>query len=73
MCENVVGFVIVYYVVAQLLMVVLLAGIDRYDSLIVKYGMYRGMTLEVMIRICIAALWLPYALFFWIRGLVKGL
>lgn len=73
MSENVVGFVIVYYVVAQLLMVVLLAGIDRYDSLIVKYGMYRGMTLEVMIRICIAALWLPYALFFWIRGLVKGL
>lgn len=73
MSENVVGFVIVYYVVALIIMFILLAGIDRYDSLIVKYGMYRGMTLEVVIRICIAAFWLPYVLFFWIRGLVKGL
>jgi len=72
MSENVIGFVIVYYVIALVILFILLAGIDKYDSLIVKYGMYRGATLEVIIRFFIAIFWLPYALFYWIRGLVRG-
>ena len=73
MNENLVGLIIVYYVVAIIMMFILLAGIDKYEGFIVRYGMYRGVSLEVIIRVSIAAFWLPYALFFWIRGLVKGL
>ncbi len=73
MNENIVGLIIVYYVVAIIMMFILLAGIDKYEGFIVRYGMYRGATLEVIIRVAIAAFWLPYALFFWIRGLAKGL
>lgn len=73
MNENLVGFIIVYYVIACFLMFILLAGIDRYEGFVIRYGMYRGVTLEVIVRVLIAAFWLPYAMFFWIRGLVKGL
>lgn len=73
MSDSLIGFIIVYYVIACFIMFILLAGIDRYEGFIVRYGMYRGATLEVIVRILIAAFWLPYVLFFWIRGLVKGL
>lgn len=63
---------IIYYAVAVLMLIFLLCGIDKYDGFIVEYGLYRGATMEVVVRILIAAFWLPYALFFYIRGLIRG-
>lgn len=72
MPDYLVAIMVLYYLVAVVTVSFLLASVDRYEPLVVKYGMYRGITLEVIVRLFIAAFWLPYALFFWIRGLIRG-
>jgi len=72
MPDWVVTVTIIYYLVAAIMMFMLLCGIDKYDGFIPRYGMYRGATLEIAVRLLIAAFWLPYALFFYIRGLIRG-
>lgn len=72
MPDYLIVMVIVYISVAFIIWLFLLGGIDKYDELVTRYGMYRGITLEVIIRTAIAIFWLPYALFFYIVGLIKG-
>lgn len=67
-----IAFCIIYYLVAVIVFMILLCGIDRDEPLVIKYGMYRGVTLEVVVRLFIAVFWLPHALFYWIRGLIRG-
>lgn len=74
MNENLIGFIIVYYVIAVFGILILVCGIgNRWEEkLVVKHGLYRGYTLVVIECIIRGLFWLPIILFYWIRGLIKG-
>jgi hypothetical protein len=72
MPDYLVTLIVLYYLVGVIILFILIAGMDKYSNLANKYGVYRGYTLEAVVIILIAAFWLPYALFFLIRGLIRG-
>lgn len=72
MPDWVVAASVIYFLVAMITLFVTLAGIDREDPFVVRYGMYRGVTLAVIASIFCSVFWFPIITFYWIRGLIRG-
>jgi hypothetical protein len=72
--ESLIGFTIVYCSIAVLGILFLICGIGtRYEEpLVYKLGLYRGYSLVVLGCIIQGLFWLPIVLFYFIRGLIKG-